>query len=94
MDLFILLNAHLHFTMRLIYLTPIFQSNSTHKYDTIDYYTIDPSFGTVDDLKELVDRAHEMGLRVILDGVFNHTSRDFFAFKDILDNQAESVYKE
>ena len=77
-----------------IYLTPIFRSNSTHKYDTIDYYTIDPSFGTEDDLKELVDRAHEIGLRVILDGVFNHTSRDFFAFKDILDNQAESVYKD
>ncbi len=77
-----------------IYLTPIFYSHSIHKYDTIDYYTIDPSFGTKDDLKELTDRAHEMGLRVILDGVFNHTSQDFFAFQDILKNQEKSQYKD
>ena len=77
-----------------IYLTPIFRSNSTHKYDTIDYYTIDPSFGTEEDLKELVDRAHEMGLRVIMDGVFNHTSPDFFAFADLVKHQEESAYKD
>ena len=77
-----------------IYLTPIFRSNSTHKYDTIDYYTIDPSFGTEEDLKELVDRAHKMGLRVIMDGVFNHTSPDFFAFADLVKHQEESAYKD
>ncbi len=77
-----------------IYLTPVFRSASVHKYDTIDYYTIDPAFGTEDDLKELVDRAHEMGLRVILDGVFNHTSPDFFAFQDLIAHQAESIYKD
>ena len=77
-----------------IYLTPIFYSRSTHKYDTIDYYTIDPSFGTEADLKELVARAHEMGLRVILDGVFNHTSPEFFAFADLLKNQEASAYKD
>lgn len=77
-----------------IYLTPIFRSNSSHKYDTIDYYTIDPSFGTEDDLKELVERAHALGLRVILDGVFNHTSPDFFAFADLVKHQAESAYRD
>ena len=75
-----------------IYLTPIFHSRSTHKYDTIDYYTIDPSFGTSEDLKELVRQAHAMGLRVILDGVFNHTSPEFFAFADLLQNQEHSAY--
>lgn len=77
-----------------IYMTPIFRSESSHKYDTIDYYTIDPSFGTEADLKELVDRAHAMGLRVILDGVFNHTSPDFFAFADLVKNQEQSAYKD
>ena len=75
-----------------LYMTPIFRSDSCHKYDTIDYYTIDPSFGTKEDLKELVDKAHAMGLRVILDGVFNHTSPDFFAFADIRKNQRSSRY--
>ena len=77
-----------------VYLTPIFRSNSTHKYDTIDYYTIDPSFGTEEDLKELVEKAHEMGLRVILDGVFNHTSPEFFAFADLAKRQEASAYKD
>lgn len=75
-----------------IYMTPIFLSESMHKYDTIDYYKIDPSFGTEDDLKELVNKAHEMGMRVILDGVFNHTSPEFFAFKDIKENGEKSPY--
>lgn len=57
-----------------IYLTPIFESNTYHKYDTIDYFTIDPSFGTMDDLKELVSKAHELGIKVILDVALNHTS--------------------
>lgn len=75
-----------------IYLTPIFKSPSSHKYDIVDYYEIDPYFGTKSDLKELVDKAHLLGLRIILDGVFNHTSRDFFAFKDIILNQEKSKY--
>jgi glycosidase len=77
-----------------IYMTPIFRSRSTHKYDTIDYYTIDPSFGTEADLKELVEKAHGLGLRVMLDGVFNHTSTEFFAFADLLKNQENSAYKD
>lgn len=76
----------------ILYMTPLFLSNSCHKYDTIDYYTVDPSFGTKADLQELVEKAHAMGLRVILDGVFNHTSPDFFAFADIREKGAESLY--
>ena len=76
----------------ILYMTPIFESPSTHKYNTVDYYRIDPSFGTEEDLKELVDKAHSMGMKVVLDGVFNHTSRDFFAFKDILEKGENSPY--
>ena len=75
-----------------IYLTPIFKSDSSHKYDTIDYYQIDPSFGTAEDLRELVQKAHQYGMKVDLDAVFNHTGRDFFAFKDILENKEKSKY--
>lgn len=75
-----------------LYMTPIFRSNSSHKYDTIDYYTIDPSFGTKEDLKELVEKAHERGMKVILDGVFNHTAPEFFAFADIRQKEAQSPY--
>ena len=75
-----------------IYLTPIFKSDSCHKYDTIDYYQIDPSFGTAEDIRELVQKAHQYGIKVVLDAVFNHTGRDFFAFKDILENKEKSKY--
>ena len=77
----------------IIYLNPIFRSNSIHKYDTIDYYQIDPSFGTEEDLIALVDRAHALGIRVILDGVFNHSSVDFFAFQDLMKNEEKSGSK-
>lgn len=76
----------------IIYMTPIFKSNSTHKYDTIDYYQIDSSFGTTEDLKELVELAHAHGMRVVLDGVFNHTSPKFFAFADVAEKGRESKY--
>ena len=75
-----------------IYMTPIFRSNTSHKYDTIDYYSVDPSLGDEDDLHQLVDKAHECGMRVMLDGVFNHTSPDFFAFKDIREHGRKSRY--
>ena len=75
-----------------IYMTPIFKSDSSHKYDTIDYYQIDPSFGTTEDLRELVQKAHQYGMKVVLDAVFNHTGREFFAFKDILENKEKSKY--
>lgn len=76
----------------IIYLNPIFQSKSSHKYDTDDYYKIDSDFGTKEELKELVQKAHSLGLRVILDAVFNHTSDDFFAFQDVKKNEKNSKY--
>ena len=77
----------------IIYMTPIFLSDSNHKYNTTDYFQIDPGFGTKEDLKELVDKAHNMGMYVILDGVFNHTGLDFFAFRDLKEKGEESLYK-
>lgn len=75
-----------------IYLNPIFAANSYHKYDTIDYFAIDPCFGELSDLKELVRQCHENGIRVILDGVFNHCGPDFFAFRDVLKQGKASEY--
>lgn len=75
-----------------VYLTPIFKSNSCHKYDTIDYYQVDPSFGTTEDLKELVQKSNERGMKVVLDAVYNHTGREFFAFQDILEKGEKSKY--
>lgn len=77
-----------------IYLTPIFKANSPHKYDTVDYYSIDPQFGTIDTAKELVRRCHENGMKIIFDAVFNHSSNEFFAFKDVLEKQENSKYKD
>ena len=75
-----------------IYMTPSFKSNSCHKYDTIDYYEIDPSFGTKEELKELVQKAHGRGMKVVMDAVFNHTGKEFFAFQDILEKGEKSKY--
>lgn len=75
-----------------IYMTPVFRAGTVHKYDTIDYYEVDPALGTKEDLRELVDKAHGMGLRVVLDAVFNHSSREFFAFRDIMENGESSGY--
>ena len=76
----------------IIYMTPIFLSKSNHKYDTTDYFKIDPGFGTKEDLKELVDKAHALGMYVMLDGVFNHTAMNFFAFEDLKEKGAKSKY--
>lgn len=76
----------------IVYMTPIFESPSSHKYNTVDYYKIDSSFGTEEDMKELVEKAHALGLRVIMDAVFNHTGTDFFAFKDVQEKQEASAY--
>ncbi|CDF59239.1 glycoside hydrolase family 13 protein [Thermobrachium celere] len=75
-----------------IYLTPIFESPSCHKYDTIDYYDIDKSFGNKKIFKELVEECHKRGIKVILDAVFNHTSSEFFAFKDAMKKGRKSKY--
>lgn len=76
----------------IIYMTPIFESPSSHKYNTTDYYKIDSSFGTEEDIKELVEKAHTLGMRVIMDAVFNHTGTDFFAFKDVQEKKEKSKY--
>jgi glycosidase len=80
--------------VNLLYLTPIFKSSSNHKYNTADYYDIDPQFGTLDTAKELVKKCHEKGIKIIFDAVFNHSGSDFFAFKDLLINQEASKYKD
>src|SRR2546421_806675 len=63
-----------------IYFTPVFQSAANHRYHTYDYYNIDPILGGNDALRALLDAAHSRGIKVILDGVFNHASRGFFQF--------------
>lgn len=77
-----------------IYMTPIFESPSEHKYNTSDYYKVDPGFGTMEDLKMLVDTAHRHGMKVLLDAVFNHAGDTFFAFKDVLERGEASPYKD
>jgi len=75
-----------------IYLNPIFSSASNHRYHTYDYYTVDPLLGGNTALRELLDAAHARGLRVVLDGVFNHASRGFWQFHHVLENGAASPY--
>lgn len=76
-----------------IYLGPIFES-SRHGYDTLDYYYIDRRLGNNQKFKEFCKTAHEKGFSIVLDAVFNHTGRDFFAFKDIQKNGKNSQYKD
>ncbi len=76
-----------------IYLTPIFQSASNHRYHTYDYMTVDPLLGGDAALRELLDRAHERGIRVVLDGVFNHTGRGFWPFHHVLETGIGSPYR-
>lgn len=75
-----------------IYLTPIFQSPSNHKYDTIDYEEVDAMFGTNRDLKEFVESAHKRGIKILLDAVFNHCSYLCKQFQDVLRKGKGSVY--
>ncbi len=76
-----------------VYLGPVFES-STHGYDTIDYRLVDRRLGTNDDLRALIDGWRDLGLKVILDGVFNHVSRDFPAFQDLLAHGESSAYRD
>ncbi len=75
-----------------LYLTPIFLSNTNHKYNTFDYRVIDPDFGTEEDLTELIEKAHSMGIRVMLDAVFNHCGTEFFAWRDVCEKGRDSEY--
>lgn len=75
-----------------IYIGPLFES-STHGYDTIDYKKVDRRLGDNDDFRQFVAACHEKGIKVVVDGVFNHTGRDFFAFQDIRQNRENSQYR-
>ena len=74
-----------------LYIGPLFESVG-HGYETTDYKKLDSRLGTNEDLKNFVAVCHEKGIKVIFDGVFNHTGRDFFAFKDIQQNREHSRY--
>ncbi len=76
-----------------IYIGPLFESVG-HGYETTDYKKLDSRLGTNEDLQNFVAECHKQGIRVILDGVFNHTGRDFFAFQDIQKHREQSKYKD
>lgn len=76
-----------------IYIGPLFESVG-HGYETTDYKKLDSRLGTNEDLTDFVSECHKHGIRVILDGVFNHTGRDFFAFQDIKKNRENSQYRD
>lgn len=76
-----------------VYIGPLFES-SRHGYDTIDYRSVDRRLGDNDDFRYLTGELHKAGIRVVVDGVFNHTGRGFFAFRDIQKNKENSPYKD
>lgn len=76
-----------------VYFCPIFES-SAHGYETKDFSKIDVRLGTNEDFKEVADSLHQNGIRVILDGVFNHVGRDFFAFQDVKEKRFDSPYRD
>ncbi|HOU23004.1 MAG TPA: glycoside hydrolase family 13 protein [Anaerolineae bacterium] len=75
-----------------LYFSPVFQSAANHRYHTYDYYRVDPLLGGNEALRRLLDECHRRSMRVVLDGVFNHASRGFFQFHDILENGLSSPY--
>ena len=77
-----------------VYLNPIFAAGEYHKYDLLDYYHVDPCFGGNEAFRTMVNTLHASGIRVIIDGVFNHCGWHFFAFEDVVKNQKESCYKD
>jgi glycosidase len=77
-----------------IYLTPVFLGDFNHKYATADYYHIDPGFGTNEEFALLVKETHERGIRIVLDGVFNHVGIHFPPFEDLLKKAEASHYKD
>ena len=76
-----------------VYFSPLFESDY-HGYDTRDYRVIDKRIGTNKNFAELVSKLHEAGIKVVIDGVFNHVGRGFFAFKDVCEKKWDSVYKD
>ena len=76
-----------------LYLGPLFESG-THGYDTVGYFAVDRRLGTNDTLRELVKKFHANGIQVILDGVFHHLGRDFWAFRDLLEKGPNLSYRD
>lgn len=76
-----------------IYFSPLFESD-THGYNTRDYRKLDCRLGTNEDFKQVVEKLHAEGIKVVLDGVFNHVGRGFFGFEDVLKNREASEYKD
>lgn len=75
-----------------VYLNPIFQSGANHRYHTHDHHRVDPMLGGDAAFRSLRDELHDRGMRLILDGVFNHASRGFLQFHDVLENGRDSAY--
>ncbi len=78
--------------INLVWLGPLFMSTS-HGYDTIDYFNLDPRLGSNADLRHLIETLHSRGIRVVFDAVFNHVGRDFWAFRDLRQNLQSSAYR-
>jgi glycosidase len=76
-----------------LYVGPLFESTA-HGYDTVDYFWVDRRLGCNDDLVDLVRACHDAGIVVVLDAVFNHTGRHFFAFRDLLERGPDSAYRD
>ncbi|MDT2832671.1 glycoside hydrolase family 13 protein [Vagococcus carniphilus] len=77
-----------------LYFCPIFKASSNHKYDTIDYFDVDPDFGDKALFKKLVEEAHKRGIKVMLDAVFNHMGYYSPQFQDVVKNEEKSKYKD
>ncbi|MEX2540159.1 MAG: glycoside hydrolase family 13 protein [Trueperaceae bacterium] len=75
-----------------LYLNPIFKAGTNHKYDTHDYFTIDPTFGDDQTFDRLIEEAHLRGVRIVLDGVFNHCGTGFEPFRDVVEHGSSSRY--
>ena len=75
-----------------IYLNPILWSDSNHRYDTIDYHSVEPDLGTEEELKALIAEAHALGLRVMIDAVFNHCGAKCALWQDVLEKGPQSSY--
>ena len=77
-----------------VYFNPVFSSCANHRYHTYDYFSVDPVLGGTPALESFIKAAHRRGIKVILDGVFNHASRGFFQFNSLLENGAASPYRD
>lgn len=77
-----------------LWLNPIFFSLSNHKYNTSDFMSVDPTFGDENILRNLIDKLHDNGIRIVLDCVFNHTGTDFWAFRDVIRHGESSQFKD